>query len=137
VTLQSTSIRGAPKYSTSVAPITSSPSGTALAPHIATAVDATGDVGAFTSITIGADALPIVSHYDVTRLDLKVAHCTNTACSSATTTAIDTIGNVGLYTSITIGDDGQPVVSYSDFINGDLKVARIKHTAWAPNGWGR
>jgi hypothetical protein len=94
-------------------------------------------VGRYTSISIGADALPIISYLDAANGDLKVAHCSDTACTTATTTVIDTTGDVGYYTSITIGDDGQPVISYYDLTNSALKVARIKHTAWAPNGWGR
>ena len=102
-----------------------------------TAIDTVGIVGYSTSITIGADALPIISYLDGTNDDLKVARCANAACTTATTTAIDTVGSVGFFTSISIGDDGQPVISYQDGTNTDLKVARIKHTAWAPNGWGR
>ena len=30
-----------------------------------------------TSITIGADGLGLISYYDVTNGDLKVAHCSN------------------------------------------------------------
>tara|TARA_A100001037_G_C15043079_1_gene586442 strand:+ start:704 stop:922 length:219 start_codon:yes stop_codon:yes gene_type:complete len=37
---------------------------------------------------------------------LKVAHCSNTNCTSATNTALDTGGNVGDGTSITTGSDG-------------------------------
>ena len=96
---------------------------------LATAIDTVGIVGYFTSIAIGADALPIVSYFDGTNGDLKVARCANAACTTATTTAIDTAGDVGGFTSITIGADGLPIISYYDLTNGDLKVAHCNNTA--------
>ena len=40
----------------------------------AVTVDFTGSVGRDTSITVGADGLPVISYYDATNMDLKVAH---------------------------------------------------------------
>ena len=42
-----------------------------------TTVDSTGDVGQYTSITMGSDSLLVISYYDVTNGDLKVAKCYN------------------------------------------------------------
>ena len=58
-------------------------------------LDSTGDVGQYTSITIGADGLGLISYYDATNGDLKVAHCSNAACSTATTATLDSTGDVG------------------------------------------
>jgi hypothetical protein len=43
----------------------------------AATLDSTGNVGRFTSITIGADGLGLISYYDFTNGDLKVAHLSN------------------------------------------------------------
>jgi hypothetical protein len=89
-----------------------------------TTVDSTGDVGGTPSITLGTDGLPVISYYDYTNGDLKVARCSNAACSSGNwLVTVDSTGDVGLYTSIMLGADGLPVISYYDYTNGDLKVA--------------
>jgi hypothetical protein len=86
-------------------------------------LDSTGNVGYFTSIAIGTDGNPIISYYDGTNRDLKVAACTNPTCTTATTSTIDTTGDVGYYTSIAIGTNGNPIISYYDNTTGDLKIA--------------
>jgi len=91
-------------------------------------LDNTAFVGAYSSITIGADGLALISYYDSTFGDLKVAHCSNVACSSATLATLDSTGNVGLYTSIAIGADGLGLISYQDSSNNNLKVAHCSDT---------
>jgi hypothetical protein len=59
-----------------------------------TTVDSAGSVGYFTSITIGTDGLLVISYYDYTNGDLKVAHCNDLACSSADLTTVDSKGFV-------------------------------------------
>jgi len=49
------------------------------------AVDSGGFIGLYTSIAIGDDGLPIISYYDATSFDLKVAKCGNSACSAGNT----------------------------------------------------
>jgi hypothetical protein len=46
-----------------------------------TALDTAGDVGQYTAITIGDDGLGLISYYDATSGDLKVAHCSNVLCA--------------------------------------------------------
>ena len=93
-------------------------------------VDIAGVVGEYTSITIGADGLPVIAYRDATANDLKVAKCGNANCSAGNTlTAVDTVGVVGLYTSIAIGADGLPVISYYDGSSGNLKAARCGNAA--------
>jgi hypothetical protein len=94
-----------------------------------TPVDTAGNVCQFPSITIGSDGLGLLSYYDITNHDLKVAHCLNVACTSATFSTRDSGGDVGQYTSIAIGSDGLGLISYYDVTNGDLKVAHCSDVA--------
>jgi hypothetical protein len=87
------------------------------------ALDSAGSVDYFTSITIGADGLGLISYWDGFYGDLKVAHCSDALCSSATVYTLDSAGVVGLDTSITIGADGLGLISYYDATYEDLKVA--------------
>jgi hypothetical protein len=100
-------------------------------------VDSVGFVGFFTAIAIaiviGADGLPVISYWDATNNDLKVAKCANGACTGAATlSTVDSAGDVGWFTSIAIGADSLPVISYLDVTNGDLKVAKCANAACAP-----
>ena len=88
-----------------------------------------GDVGADLSVAIGADGLPLISYYNATGQNLKVAHCNDVACSSATTPTLDSDGDVGQHTSIAIGSDGLGLISYYDATNSALKVAHCDNTA--------
>jgi hypothetical protein len=105
----------------------------APADNISTTLDSQGIVGQYTSITIGADGLPIISYYNLTNDDLKVAHCDDVECTSAISNTLDSQGNVGEYTSIAIGADGLPIISYfkAGGAGGDdnLKVAHCNDLA--------
>ena len=88
-----------------------------------TTLDGPGNVGQDTSVTIGADGLGLISYHDITNRTLKVAHCSNRACTAATLTTLDSAGEVGQDTSVTIGADRLGLISYYDTTNGNLKVA--------------
>ncbi|MFP4346613.1 MAG: hypothetical protein ACLFU8_18160 [Anaerolineales bacterium] len=92
-------------------------------------LDSTGDAGRHTSLIIGTDGLALISYYDASQGDLKVAHCHDVACTGATTTTLDSAGDVGYDTSITIGADGLGLISYLDWNNRDLKVAHCHDVA--------
>ena len=66
-----------------------------------------GDIGGFTSLAIGSDGLGLVSYEapQTRQGELKIAHCSNTACTSATTTTLDPSGDL-FGTSVTPGADG-------------------------------
>ena len=97
-------------------------------------VDASGNVGSYTSIAIGIDGFPVISYFDLTSGSLKVAKCNDAACAGAneTRTWVDNPANaVGRYTSIALGTDGFPVVSYLDSSAGALKVVKCNDPACA------
>ncbi|MGZ4308464.1 MAG: collagen-like triple helix repeat-containing protein [Gaiellaceae bacterium] len=97
----------------------------------ATTIDSSGNVGdSQTSVTVGADALPLISYYDSANSNLDVAHCGNAACSSGNTiTAVDSVCDVGSGSSIAIGADGLGLIAYLDTTNGHLKVAHCANVA--------
>ena len=103
------------------------PSGTVICepigtPPLSTNVDTASSVGHFSSMAIGSDGLPVISHWDRIYGDLRVTHCSTVACTAATSTSVDTANVVCLSTSIAIGTDGLPVISHYDETNGDLRV---------------
>ncbi|MGH2686668.1 MAG: hypothetical protein ACRDJP_14480, partial [Actinomycetota bacterium] len=99
-----------------------------------TQVDVNGDVGDHSSIAIGLDGLPIISYFDATSDNLKVAKCNDAACAGGgeTITPVDaTPAGVGQFTSVAIGADGLPVISYYDVSFDNLKVAKCNDAACA------
>jgi hypothetical protein len=93
--------------------------------------------GIMTSSAIGSDGLPILA-YRVTvnnRFNLRVAHCSDVACTAITTADIDVGGSGGLWPSIKIGSDGLPLISYVAYRDHnltfirDLKVAHCNDIA--------
>jgi hypothetical protein len=92
-----------------------------------TTVDAVGNVGQYTSITVPSDGLPVISYYDITNQDLKVVKCGMADCSSGNTiTTVDAAGSVGLYASIAVPSGGFPVIGYYGANN--LKVVECGTT---------
>ena len=96
-----------------------------IAPSIST-LDGPGDVGSYPAIKIGADGLGLVTYFDTTNGVLKVAHCSNAACTSATISTIDNPG-AGGDSSVTIGTDGLGLIAYRWVTS--LKVAHCTNAA--------
>ena len=74
----------------------------------------------------------MVSYFDSTNGDLKVARCMDVVCSTATKATVDAAGTAGLYSSATIGADGLGLVAYQDGTNDDLKVAHCSNVFCQP-----
>ena len=89
--------------------------------------------GAYTSATIGADRLPVVSFQYALGKDLAVAHCSDVSCTAATLTPVVTTPDCGYYTSMTIGMDGLPLISYFDETDNALKVLHCSNLLCTPN----
>jgi len=81
-----------------------------------------GSVGWYSSVVIGADGNPIISHQDDTNFDLELYVCANPACTTGTNQTLEEDGSVGYYTSVAIGADGNPIISHLDDTNGDLEL---------------
>ena len=102
------------------------------APTLTVVDSSVASVGLFTSIAIppaGApNRFPVISYYDGTNGNLKVAKCINAACSGATIiTVLDgtLLGiDVGRFTSIAVPGDFLPVISYLNVTGANLKVAK-------------
>lgn len=92
------------------------------------AIDVNDAPGYFTSITIGADGLPIISNIATYNDHLKVSHCRDVACKAATNYYLDDAYNWG-ETSIAIGSDGLPVISYFGSSGQGLKFAHCQDFA--------
>jgi Collagen triple helix repeat (20 copies) len=81
------------------------------------------------SVAVGADGLGLISYYDGPSSALKVAHCTNVACTSATTSTLDS-PCACYYSSVTVGGDGLALISYyAGTFAGGLSVAHCDNLA--------
>jgi len=90
-----------------------------------------GQPGSGSSIAIGTDGFPIISHSDQGNFDLRLVHCTNISCSTFDTPIIlDNAGTdfVAEATSIAIGTDGNPVIAYYVFVTSFTEIRFIHCT---------
>jgi hypothetical protein len=95
--------------------------------------DALGMSVGETSIAIGSDGLPVISYYDSSEHNLKVAHCGNLDCSANNSIAtVYSTGDVGYYNAIAIGSDSWPVISAYDDTNGNLLVIHCRSATCNP-----
>ena len=101
-------------------------------PTAAIRVDSVDFVGPVPRIATGTDGFPVISYYDRTNFAIKVAKCSNAACSGAN--SIVTVAPTGgsatqVYSSIAVPADGRPVISYHDVTNTALMFVRCANAA--------
>src|SRR5262249_10873515 len=93
--------------------------------------DTNGFTGVRGSLTIGADGRGIMAYGvggSCSTCPLRVAHCTDVACTAVTTHDIDPTGP-GWYSSIKIGSDGLPLISYSSQNSASYQKLKVAHCA--------
>ena len=87
-----------------------------------TTIDASGLVGATTSIAIGSDGFPVIAYQrgQPANTSLVLAKCSNAACSAVSgLSALDAGSAAGNAVSVAIGNSGFPVLNY---YQGTLKI---------------
>jgi hypothetical protein len=93
-----------------------------------TTVDSSGNGIEGISLALNSNGLPVISYQDMVSQDLKLAVCSNVACTAKTFTTVDSNGDVGMSNSLALNSDNYPVISYWDYApNFDLKVARCSN----------
>ena len=80
-------------------------------------------------MALASNGFPVISYYDKTNGDLKLAVCNNTLCTSPTLQTIDSDGDVGYYPSLKLNNKGFPVIAYcTKKTNEGLKLAVCNNT---------
>ena len=89
-------------------------------------INSADNTGQYSSIAIGTDGSPVISHYNATDGDLNFYKCQDNAdtCDLGTNTEISNADNVGQHTSIAIGTDGRPIISHYNSTDAELNVYR-------------
>src|SRR5438552_7028859 len=100
----------------------------AYPPFTIESVDATGDVGLYTSIKVDASGNPHISYYDQDHGNLKYAH--KSAGIWVVETVDASINDVGQFTSLALDKSGNPHISYYDTTNGNLLYAHKVGGIW-------
>lgn len=94
-------------------------------------VDDTVDAGRFADLALDPGGLPFIAYYDADNGNLKIADCSDDACSSTTQISVDGAGDVGQYPDTVFDSSGLPVISYYDGDNGALKLAHCVNASCA------
>ncbi len=92
-------------------------------------VDASADVGYFSSIAVDSDGFPHMAYYDSHWEDLKYATPSRVAGPDWVISPVDTVGEVGKMPSIALDSSGSPHISYYGFDH--LKYAEYTAPTWA------
>ncbi|MEO8267382.1 MAG: hypothetical protein ABI706_17920 [Ilumatobacteraceae bacterium] len=87
-------------------------------------------VGAYTSLVLDSNEFPVISYYDVSNGDLKLAHCNDADCSGGDdpSNVVDSTSDRGQYSSLALDSLGKPVISYYDATSHRLLLAHCNDT---------
>jgi hypothetical protein len=98
-------------------------------------------VGNYSSIAVISPSTLVVSYQDMTDWDLKLAICTDFACSNPRITTIDSTDGTGSYNSLALTTTNIPVISYvtgTDFklaVCNNMMCANPTISTLADIGW--
>lgn len=83
------------------------------------------------SLAIGMDGFPVLAYNEQGTLDLKVAHCGDSACTPMDIdyATIDPDGTLAQYSSIVVTPEGDPQISYWDYFEPAVKFVKCKDPA--------
>jgi hypothetical protein len=79
-------------------------------------------VGEYSSLVLDSSSYPVISYYDHSNGDLKLAVCHDPACTNPDFTTVNFSDDEGWQTSVDLSSSGNPVVSYYDSSNGSLSL---------------
>jgi hypothetical protein len=99
-------------------------------------LDSQGNVGQMTSLKLASDGSPIISYYDATNQDLKIAYCDpgqpfakvpTLPCQETQSNVIltlDSVGDAGQNSSLALDANDKPVISYYQATYASLRMIR-------------
>jgi len=99
-----------------------------MQPRVDAPTSVSNRVGIGSSIALTSNNIPVISYFDKTNEDLKLAVCNDTNCTSPIISTLDSSVGNSWYSAIALTSNDIPVISYFDAANQDLKFAVCNDT---------